>query len=99
MHLFLEAHYKIKYCTGIYCTAMDSYINVHKEQLLSRSGILDSIQIRVLSCQSPKTLNHLRLRKLICNHEKNTKKSTHAHSLLIINIYTFFYTSSRTNKN
>lgn len=54
MHLFLEAHYKIKYCTGICCRAMDSYINVHKEQLLSSIRILGSIQIRVLSCQPQK---------------------------------------------
>lgn len=54
MHLFLEAHYKIKYCTGICCRAMDSYINVHKEQLLNSIRILGSIQIRVLSCQPQK---------------------------------------------
>lgn len=33
---------------------MDSYINMHKEQLLSWSRILDSIQNEVLSWQSQK---------------------------------------------
>lgn len=52
---------------------MDSYINMHKEQLLSWSRILDSIQTEVLSWQSQKILNHLNLIYIQQIKKKQTK--------------------------
>lgn len=71
---------------------MDSYINMHKEQLLSWSRVLDSIQTEVLSWQSQKILNHLNLIYIQQIKKKQTKPQK---NLLIIKTFAM---SSRINK-
>lgn len=88
--LFLEAHYKIKYCTGICCRATDSYINAHKEQLLSWSTAWDEIPIGVPSCQSPQNTQLAETKQV---HLDPPKKP-----LLIIST-DIFSRNSRANKN
>lgn len=94
MHLFLEAHYKIKYHTGICCGAMDSYINAHEEQLLSWSRILDLIQIMSSLLPIPKNTELSETKKVNLHLLKNNPQT-----LLLINTDILFSMSSGTNTN